>query len=216
MSSLQDRDLQDRDLQDLEPYFMRMPAGKREERPCWSRSHLAGRLCELSSVPGAALLTAAFRLVLDAQLEGEPAAWITATPDTFFAPDAAESGVDLDALVVIRVPDARAAARSADRVLRSGGFGLVVMDLHADSRIPVPLQVRLARQARDHHAALLCLTAKSREAPSLGPMVTLRGQTSCRRLAVDRFQCEIEILKDKRHGPGWRHTEICRGPDGLH
>ena len=208
--------LQDRDLQDLEPYFTRMPAGKREERPCWSWSHLAGRLCELSSVPGAALLTAAFRLVLDAQLEGEPAAWITATPDTFFAPDAAESGVDLDALVVIRVPDARAAARSADRVLRSGGFGLVVMDLHADSRIPVPLQVRLARQARDHHAALLCLTAKPREAPSLGPMVTLRGQTSCHRLAVDRFQCEIEILKDKRHGPGWRHTEICRGPDGLH
>ena len=208
--------LQDRDLQDLEPYFTRMPAGKREERPCWSRSHLAGRLCELSSVPGAALLTAAFRLVLDAQLEGELAAWITATPDTFFAPDAAESGVDLDALVVIRVPDARAAARAADRVLRSGGFGLVVMDLHADSRIPVPLQVRLARQARDHRAALLCLTAKSREAPSLGPMVTLRGQTSCRRLAVDRFQCEIEILKDKRHGPGWRHTEICRGPDGLH
>ena len=208
--------LQDRDLQDLEPYFTRIHAGKREARPCWSRAHLAGRLCELSSVPGAALLTAAFRLVLDAQLEGEPSAWITATPDTFFAPDAAESGVDLDALVVIRVPDARAAARSADRVLRSGGFGLVVMDLHADSRIPMPLQVRLARQARDHHAALLCLTAKSREAPSLGPMVTLRGQTSCRRLAVDRFQCEIEILKDKLHGPGWRHTEICRGPDGLH
>lgn len=208
--------LQDRDPQDLEPYFTRMPDGKREERPCWSRSHLAGRLCELSSVPGAALLTAAFRLVLDAQLESEPVAWIAATPDTFFAPDAAESGVDLDALVVIRVPDARAAARAADRVLRSGGFGLVVMDLHADSRIPVPLQVRLARQARDHHAVLLCLTAKSREAPSLGPMVTLRGQTSCRRLAVDRFQCEVEILKDKRHGPGWRHTEICRGPDGLH
>ncbi len=206
----------DRDLQDLEPYLTRMPAKKREERPRWSRAQLAGRFCELSSVPGTALLTAAFRLVLDAQLEGEPAAWIAATPDTFFAPDAAESGVDLDALVVIRVPDARAAARAADRVLRSGGFGLVVMDLHADSRVPVPLQVRLARQARDHHAALLCLTAKSREAPSLGPMVTLRGQTSCRRLAVDRFQCEIEILKDRRHGPGWRHTEICRGPDGLH
>ncbi len=208
--------LEDRDLQDLEPYFTRMPAGKRKEKPRWSRAELAGRLCELSSIPGTALLTASFRLVLDAQLEGEPVAWITATPDTFYAPDAAESGVDLDALVVIRAPDARAAARAADRVLRSGGFGLVVMDLNGDSRIPVPLQVRLARQARDHHAALLCLTAKSREASSLGPMVSLRGQTSCRRLAVDRFQYEIEILKDRRHGPGWRHTEICRGPDGLH
>ena len=136
---------QDRDLQDLEPYFTQIPVGDRKEQPCWSRAQLAGRLCELSSLPGTALLTAAFRLVLDAQLEGEPAAWITATPDTFFAPDAAESGVDLDALVVIRDPDARAAARAADRVLRSGGFGLIVMDLYADSRISVPLQVRLAR-----------------------------------------------------------------------
>ncbi len=208
--------LHQRDLQDLEPYFTRMPSGYRKAAPRWSREQLAGRFCELSSVPGIALLTAAFRLVLDAQLEGEPAVWITATPDTFFAPDAAESGVDLEALVVIRVPDTRAAARAADRVLRSGGFGLVVLDLHADAWIPVPLQARLARQAREHHAALLCLTAKSRQAPSLGPMVSLRGQTSCRRLAVDRFQYEIEMLKDRLHGPGWRHTEICRGPDGLH
>ena len=85
--------LEDRDLQDLEPYLTRMPARDRKEKPRWSRAELAGRLCELSSVPGTALLTAAFRLVLDAQLEGEPSAWITATPDTFFAPDAAESGV---------------------------------------------------------------------------------------------------------------------------
>ena len=47
-------------------------------------------------------------------------------------------------------------------------------------------------------------------------MVSLRGQTSCRRLEVDRFRYQIEILKDKRHGPGWSHTEVCRGPDGLH
>ena len=98
-------------------------AEPRGETPLWSRIQLAGRLCELFlHFPGPTLLTAAFRLVLDAQMEGEPVAWIAATPDTFFPPDAADNGVDLNALVVVRVPGAQAAARSADRLLRSGGL----------------------------------------------------------------------------------------------
>ena len=208
--------LQASDLRDLRPHLKGVAAEPRTKTPLWSRAQLAGRLCEISSIPGAALLTAAFRLVLDAQLEAEPVAWITATPDTFFAPDAAENGVDLIALVVIRVPDAQAAARAADRLLRSGAFGLIVMDLNSNATIPTPLQARLVQQARTHNTAILCLTSKAREAPSLGSMVSLRGQTSCRHLEVDRFRYEIEILKDRRHGPGWRHTEICRGADGLH
>jgi recombination protein RecA len=208
--------LQAIDLRGLRTHLDWAAATPRTETPLWSREQLAGRLCELSSISGAALLTSAFRLVLDAQLEGEPAAWIAAGPGTFFAPDAAENGVDLDALVVIRVPDAQAAGRAADRLLRSGAFGLIVMDLNSNRTISVPLQTRLVQQARTHDAALLCLTSKGRGAPSLGSMVSLRGQTSCRRLEVDRFRYQIEILKDKRHGPGWSHTEVCRGPDGLH
>jgi recombination protein RecA len=208
--------LQAIDLRGLRTHLDWAAATPRTKTPLWSREQLAGRLCELSSISGAALLTAAFRLVLDAQLEGEPAAWVAAGPDTFFAPDAAENGVDLDALVVIRVPDAQSAGRAADRLLRSGAFGLIVMDLNSNRTISVPLQTRLVQQARTHDAALLCLTSKGRGAPSLGSMVSLRGQTSCRRLEVDRFQYRIEILKDKRHGPGWSHTEVCRGPDGLH
>ena len=208
--------LQAIDLQGLRTHLDWAAATPRTETPLWSREHLAGRLCELSSRSGAALLTSAFRLVLDAQLEGEPVAWVAAGPDTFFAPDAAENGVDLNALVVVRVPDAQSAGRVADRLLRSGAFGLVVMDLNFNPTISVPLQTRLAQQARTHDAALLCLTSKAREAPSLGSMVSLRGQTSCRRLEVDRFRYRIEILKDRRHGPNWSHTEVCRGPDGLH
>ena len=40
-----------------------------------------------------------------------------------------DGGIDLDALPVVRVPDARAAGRAADHLVRSGGFGLVVIDL---------------------------------------------------------------------------------------
>lgn len=208
--------LQAIDLRGLRTHFDWAAATPRTETPLWSREHLAGRFCELSSRSGAALLTSAFRLVLDAQMEGEPVAWVAAGPDTFFAPDAAENGVDLNALVVVRVPDSQSAGRAADRLLRSGAFGLVVMDLNFNPTISVPLQMRLVQQARTHDAALLCLTSKARGAPSLGSMVSLRGQTSCRRLEVDRFQYRIEILKDRSHGPGWSHTEVCRGPEGLH
>tara|TARA_B100000029_G_scaffold389840_1_gene386459 strand:- start:174391 stop:175026 length:636 start_codon:yes stop_codon:yes gene_type:complete len=211
MSGISVLDLQNHDL-----YFKRIPRVDKKKKPIWSRKELAGRLCELSSIYGTAQLTAAFQLVLDAQFEGEPTAWITTTLDTFFAPDAAEGGVDLDALVVIHVPNTAAATRAADRILQSGGFGLVVMDLHSDSRIPIPMQMRLVQQVREHNTAFLCLTIKSKDMPSLGPMVSLRGQTSCRRLTVGRFQYEIEVLKDRSYGPGWHYAEICRGPDGLH
>ncbi len=184
-------------------------------RPAWSRAELAGRLCELSTAASGAVLTVAFHLVLDAQLEGEPVAWVSATDGTFFPPDAAAGGVDLAALVVVRVPDARAAGRAADRLLRSGAFGLVVLDLGAGANLPVPLQGRLVQLAGAHDAAVLCLTEKGRDAPSLGSLVSLHGRARRRRRGADRYACGLSVTKDKRHGPGWNFGEVYRGPDGL-
>jgi hypothetical protein len=96
---------------------------------------LAGRFVELSGARSTGVLTAAFGLVLEAQFKGELAAWIGLAHSTFFAPDAHAGGVDLDALVVVRVPDAPSAGRAADQLLRSGGFGLVVIDLHAAAEV---------------------------------------------------------------------------------
>lgn len=124
----------------------------------WSPSALAGRLVEVTSAPAAAFprttghpshdesariwdtaapmrgvgpaaLSAATTLVWKAQLAGEPCAWIAARPSTFYPPDLDEGGIDLAALVVVRAPHATAAARVADKLLRSGAFGLVVLDL---------------------------------------------------------------------------------------
>ncbi len=208
--------LQISDLRRLNPRLEWIPETRQVKTPLWSRTQLAGRLCEISSVAGGALLTAAFRLVLDAQFEGEPVAWISTSSDTFFAPDVVKNGVDLNALVVIRVPEVQTVARAADHLLKSGAFGLIVMDLNSSPSIPIPMQMRLAQQARIHETAILCLTSKMRESASLGPMISLRGQITCRYLEVDHFQYEIEILKDKLHGPGWRHIEICHGTGGLH
>jgi recombination protein RecA len=170
----------------------------------------------LSGGADAATLTAAFGLVLEAQLAGDRAAWVTLGGSSFFPPDVAEGGVDLEALPVVRVPDARTAGRAADHLVRSGGFGLVVIDLSGDRRasLPVALLTRLLGLARAHDAAVVMLTRKARDAPSLNSLISLRAET--RRLAsAGQYDVRVNALKDKRGGPGWTHGETCRGPSGV-
>lgn len=181
----------------------------------WRLSELAGRLVELSTRGASAPLTLTFRLVLDAQRQGEPVVWVTPGQESFYPPDAAEGGIDLDALVVVRVPSPRSVARAAGKLLQSGAFGLIVLDMSADGEMPTPLQIRLAGLAQKHHTALLCLTEKAPEAPSIGSLVAVRVHAERRRIGQDRFVCRLRVLKDKRRGPTWTYQELCRGPAGL-
>ena len=212
--------------------FRDAPAGRRPAGAplrSWRLANLAGRLAELSSREGAAAgLTLAFSLVLDAQRAGEPVGWLTADESAFFPPDAARGGIDLDALVVVRLPAADRLPRAAEHLARSGAFGLLVLDLGEAARVPVPMQMRLLGLARQHESAVLFLTRKGRDAASLGSLVSLRAEAErepvarpepagevARRAGVSAFTCTVRVLKDKRGGPGWRHVEVCRGPDGL-
>jgi len=189
----------------------------------WNSSSLAGRFVELSvseSLSGSdrgspAALTLSAALVLDAQKRGEPAAWVTSTTSTFFPPDVAEHGIDLDALVVVRLPDAAAIPRAGATLLRSGAFGLLVLDLGRNATMPTPLQARLVKLSQQRHATVLCLTVKSPEDSSIGSMVSLRGTAvgSCRK--PGSYTCEVRILKDKHRAATWTHREEYRGPVGL-
>lgn len=205
----------------------RLPTAEPAPESRWELPALAGRLAELSGAGPSAVLTLAFGAVLDAQRRGEPAAWITGTESAFFPPDAAEGGVDLAALPVVRVPDAGRALRAADHLVRSGAFGLVVLDLGGGGgrgeggRVPQPALTRLGGLAARHGTAILFLTRKGSEEPSLGSLVSLRAEAvregrgaQVARLE-DRFACRIRALKDKRRGPGWEGEELCRGPAGL-
>jgi recombination protein RecA len=183
----------------------------------WTRSQLAGRLVEVSGMGAVASLTAAVGLVLEAQLDGEPVAWIGLPASTFYPPDLADQGIDLDALVVVRAPSVEHAGRAADRLLRSGGFGLVIVDLGPggkDAALPIPLQGRLVGLAQRHDAVIVCLTEKPGETASLGSMVSLRTE-ALRARDGDQFTVTIRALKDKQRGPGWTHDEPARGPAGL-
>jgi len=190
------------------------PAGTPTPR-AWTLEALAGRFAGISSPATGATLTVAMALVREAQLRGEAAAWIARADSTFYPPDAAASGVDLDALPVVRARNTRAALRAADHLLRCGGFAVVVLDLGHHHAMRVAVQSRLGGLAKRHRTALLCLTRKRTDAPSIGSLVSIRGEVSVARTDFDRFVWEIHVIKDKQRGPGWRHAARCRGPEGL-
>lgn len=209
------------------------PAGAPGRAPVWGLPGLSGRLVELSAGAESAHLTATFGLVLEAQLGDDRAAWVTLTGSSFFPPDVVETGIDLDALPVVRVADGRTAGRAADHLLRSNAFGLVVIDLASGEpgrvsaakqrsrrdleggpSLPVPMLSRLLGLAREHDAVVLLLTRKAEDMPSMHSLVSLRAEARWQR-NDDGFELCVRVLKDKRGGPGWTHVEICRGPAGL-
>lgn len=192
-----------------------LPAGTPSSRE-WTLETLAGRMAELSSDAAGATLTAATALVLEAQRRGEPAAWILGGTSSFYPPDVATAGVDLDALIVVRTDTTIKAARAAEHLLRSGAFGLVILDLVDDADLRMSVQSRLAGLAHAHRSTVVCLTRKKHDDPSIGSLVSLRGETTVARRHFDEFTWSIHVIKDKRQGPGWSHSAICRGPDGMH
>ena len=200
-----------------------LPLPREESRPkrtsatvSWSLSALRGRLIELSAEPAGAPLTFAFRLVLDAQRGGEPVAWVAPRTRAFFPPDAAAAGIDLDALPVVWAAHALEAARAADLLVRSGGFGLVVVDLEPGAELPLHAVMRLSGLVLRHAAAVLVLTEKKAERSSLPGLVSLRAHADRLVREQERYRCTLRVLKDKRGGrPRGDLSEVCRGPDGL-
>jgi recombination protein RecA len=182
-----------------------------------SLATLRGRLVEVSARGASATLTTAMEIVVEAQTQHEPVAWLTLANGTFYPPDVADCGVDLAALVVVRTHDATAAARGAERLLRSGAFGLVVIDLGASngSDLTMQIQGRLVTLAQTHDAAVVCLTEKASDTASIGSLVSLRAEALRMRDAAAEFTVTVRVIKDKRRGPGWTQTLARRGPAGL-
>jgi recombination protein RecA len=179
--------------------------GAAQAARAWSLEALAGRFVEITHRGAGACLTWAADLVWQAQRAGEPVAWVRATPSVLFGPDLDAWGIDLAALPVVQAPDAQAAARAADKLLRSGAFGLLLLDLGGSAELPAPLLGRLVKLAQQHHSAVVALTSSDAASQALGSLVSLRVESTRRREPYGGgVRVSLEAHKDKRHGPGWR------------
>ena len=107
-----------------------------------------------------------------------------------------------------------ATVRAAERLLRSGAFGLVVMDLGRDAVMPIAVQGRMVTLAQQHDAVVVCLTEKSAESASLGSLVSMRVE-AMRSRRDGTFACNLRALKDKRRGPGWSESAMLRPLEGM-
>lgn len=203
-----------------------------------------GRLVELARTADGAQMTMAVACVRQAQAQGEPVAWVQRAGGSLFPPDFADSGIDLDALLVVHVPTAHAGssaaqraaaehnlAKAAELLLRSGGFGLVVIDLtavpaadaNADcaSRQPPPnglelaVQSRLLGLAREHRCQVLFLSERGSRGGSLGPLISLCIEPKRTRVGRGEFEVAPHARKDKSGLLCALAVEARRGPWGL-
>lgn len=184
-----------------------------ENVPPWSARALKGFLVEVVDIPSSAALSVAGELVRGAQEHGEPCVWAATEASIFFPPDMADCGVDLEHLMVVRVPELSAVARSVEYLVRSGGFGLVVADFTIGTAREVDSRFggRVVRLAREYNTAVICLTREG----SLGSLVAVRAEARRERVAEGSFRTVVNVIKDRRYGPGERYTEFRRGPDGV-
>jgi hypothetical protein len=113
-------------------------------------------------------------------------AWIQTRDSSFLPQDLNACGIDLDALVVVRLPRSTDLGLAAEWIARSGAFGLVVLDLTSVVHTPMAMQARLLALAKKHDLALVCLTAKNPQQASLSSLVSLRVDTTVRRPARAR------------------------------
>jgi len=99
--------------------------------------------------------------------------------EQFYPPDVAESGVDLAALVVIRAPDRKRRVHArAERCLRSGAFGLVVLDLaNGKAELSMQIQGRLVTaRANARCRGRLVSPRRRKNTASIGSLISLRAE----------------------------------------
>jgi recombination protein RecA len=186
----------------------------------------AGRLIEIASAPGGAQMTAAVACLGHAQARGETAAWVQLASGALFPPDLADSGIDLDALLVVNVP-LRAGAfgpvKAAELLLRSGGFGCVIVDVRAPRSTTrergldrdSAWQGRLLGVAREHDSVVVLLSDGGSHAGSLGPLVSVCIEPHRRRVQRGVFAVEHRVRKDKSGLLCALAEDRRRGPHGL-
>ena len=179
----------------------------------WSLESLTGLLSELSEEVPCGAVSFAAELILQAQQSREPVAWVAAADSVFFPPDLARRGIDLGALAVIRAGGQAGSLTAAEWLVRSGAVALVIVDCSGTWSVSDSALGRIQKLAERSQCAVLFLTRKGPDAPSLGSRISVRGCVA--RSADASFQVIIHTARDKRAAAGSRLHRRYHAPPGL-
>lgn len=180
-----------------------------------------GRLCEFSSVGAQGNASVASRYVWEAQRAGAWPVWIS-TVGLPYVEDLEAMGIDSQVLPVIAAPDTHRALHAAERVIRSGVCGVVVVDVGNEANVALATMGRLLHLAQRHATACVFLTARVDQHVSLSPLISLRIHCTYERHAVALADdgdapvtLGIHVVRDKRKGIQRTYEASCYGVDGL-
>lgn len=192
-----------------------VPASSLEDRSAEVEAPFMVAGAGVVELTGGAALSAAVDAVWASQRRGEPAAWVTSCQQMVLAEDLQARGVDLSALAVIRAPSVVLAVRTVDRLLRSGGFGVVVVDGFGGTgrEVSAAMVGRLARLAEQHASSVVWVRGEG-AAVMDGALVTSRVRVDRARRPAGVLHRSWSVERSKRATRG-RHEEAIDGPAGL-
>ncbi|MSP17218.1 MAG: hypothetical protein EXR73_11535 [Myxococcales bacterium] len=169
-----------------------------------------GRLIELRGVASSGKTALAFATAARASAAGQLVAWIDATGE-LHPPSAAQAGVELARLLVVRPPRTPlAAARAAEILARARIFALVVLDLPA--ALPDRAAARLRIAARDAGAALLVIGGEAPHAALRLAIAPQAPQAERGEHETDRRGLSVTVLKGSATGA---RAEVTLGRPAL-
>ncbi len=176
--------------------------------------NLMGILAEVSEETPSGAVSFVAEIILEAQTRNEPVAWVAGTESIFFPPDLVQRGIDLSAVAVVRVSGETDSLTSAEWLVRSAAMGLVIVDLGANRSLEDASLGRLLKLAERNLCAVLFLTRKRSNEPSLSSRISLRGCIA--RSGTGPFVVEIHTVKDKRSSLSALQRRQYHGPSGMH
>ena len=142
------------------PVFRAATLGKAKGGGSWRFDNLIGILAEVSEEKPSGAVSFAAEIIVEAQAQNEPVAWVAGTESIFFPPDLQERGVDLSAVAVVRVNGETDSLTAAEWLVRSGAMGLVIVDLGERGNVDDASLGRLLKLAERNLCAVLFLTRK--------------------------------------------------------
>ena len=178
----------------------------------WKYDNLVGILAEISEESPSGSVSFAVEIIAEAQALNEPVAWVAGTESIFFPPDLLERGIDLSALTVVRAGGETESLTAAEWLVRSGAIGLVIVDAEGCWNVTDSSLGRILKVAERNLCAVIFLTRKRREDPSLGSRISLRGCV----MRSDPSTVNIYTIKDKRSNLSSQQYRHYHGPSGMY